>query len=186
MVFLAAFAPILSASSDTVAKPTWVCTLKVDNPKQQSKVANDTESSGRFVNKRWLRGRTDVKTTTSTLVLPVRVSVSGKDAPTSGFSLKTTFVGTHDDDKAIIGEVTTPVNLENGVCKTEIKSPQLTLVKKTTKAGSGSVSDKKGDRITGTIVQLVYDGKVVRSWSSKSEWSRLAREDTLDTKELLK
>jgi len=177
---------VVSSFADEAEKPAWTCSLKVENPKQQSKVVKDRDTGSRQTrNNRW-NNRTTEKSIARSLVVPVKVSVGGKDAPTSGFSIKTTFVGSRDGENVIIGETTTPVKLENNVFKTEVKSPTATLTKTMRTRGRHTESDSSGERITGTIVQLFYEGKVVRSWSSRPAWAKLAKEPTLNTEALLK
>lgn len=57
--------------------------------------------------------------------------------------------------------------------------------------GRGNVSTNtrtstSGTRVTGCIIQLVVKGKVEGSFASNSRWSRLAKEDPVDTEEVLK
>jgi len=164
--------------------PQWSCSLSVGTPKQQSKTLKDTRENNNNRNNR--NNRTSEKAITRWMVLPVKVTVSGKDAPTSGFALKSTFIGTRDGEPAILGETTTEVKLENNVFKTELKSPETTLTKTMRTHGRRTTSETTGDKIFGGILQLTYNGKVMRSWTSKPGWAKLAKADTLDTEAILK
>jgi len=175
--------PILAEEAET--PPQWSCSLNVGTPKQQSKTLKDTRNDNNN-NRNNRNNRTSEKSITRWMILPVKVSVSGKDAPTSGFALKSTFVGTRDGEPAIIGEKTTEVKFENNVFKTDLKSPETTLTKTMRTHGRRTESETTGDRIFGGILQLTYNGKVMKSWTSKPGWAKLAKADTLDTEAILK
>jgi len=172
--------PVLAEEAEK--PPQWSCSLNVGTPKQQSKTQKDSRDD----NNNNRNNRNVEKSITRWMILPVKVSVSGKDAPTSGFALKSTFVGTRDGEPAIIGESTTEVKLENNVFKTELKSPETTLTKTMRTSGRRTQSETTGDKISGGILQLTYNGKVVKSWASKPGWAKLAKADTLDTEAILK
>jgi len=164
------------------AAPAYTGSLNVKTPpKTDTKFQKSESKDGKGAS---------TKSSIVTMTWPVRVAFSGKEMP-KAVSLKSYFIGMRDDELSILGESSTEVTLDpaNHSFKGEVASPPATLVKTEKRTGGRrgrTVTEKSGERITGCIIQLVADGKVVRSFVSNSKWKKLAQADTLDTEAVLK
>lgn len=195
----------LALASCLAADAPYTCYLRVGTQEAERK----TDTSGGKGKKKG--SSTKTKTLTSTTSWPVSVSLRGKDIPSSdAVKLKCYFFGKTDGVPEKLGERVLDVSLDDkGDFKTDVTSPEAKLVHTTatTKSGgrggrgrggrggrgrgSGNVSTNtrtstSGTRVTGCIIQLVVKGKVEGSFASNSRWSRLAKEDPVDTEEVLK
>lgn len=178
------FAAVLAAAL-AFAEGDYTANLKVGAPKTDSKVQK-SEGGG--------KQNTETKATTTSMTLPVKVSFGGKEMPKSVL-LKTYFIGTKDGEPAVLGESKTEVTLDAATraYQGEIVSPPAKFVKTKKTTGGGrrgrnakTTTEKSGEKITGCIVQLFADGKVVKSFASKPTWKKLAQADPLDTEAVLK
>lgn len=84
----------------------------------------------------------------------------------------------------ILAAETKPIELDkNGRADLELNSPKVRLTKTRTRTTTGGSSrtgnggftsiktSMSGKRVTGCVVQLIGDGKLVKSWSSDSRWT---------------
>ncbi len=177
--------------------PGYISSLRVDNSTAKQ---STSESKGGAKGSRGRRTRTSVqtKTTSRSLSWPVTVSFTGKSLPAAGsVKLKCYFVGTTDGKKAMLGDKTIPVTLdEKGVFKTVVTSPTETLVRKKTitttrrtrhRGGNTSAkSETTGSRVTGCIIQLMVNDTVEKAFASNSQWSSLAKKSPLPESDILK
>jgi len=176
--------------------PGYMSSLRVDNStaKQSSSESGGAKKSGG----RHTRTSVKVKTTSRSLSWPVTVSFTGKSLPADGsVKLKCYFIGTTDGKKAMLGDKTIPVTLdEKGVFKTVVTSPTEKLVRTKTitttrrrryRGGNTSAkSETTGSRVTGCIIQLTVNGTVEKAFASNSQWSSLAKKSPLPEAEILK
>ena len=176
--------------------PGYISSLRVDNStaKQSTSESKGSKKSG------GRRTRTSVQTTTTSRSLswPVTVSFTGKSLPETGsVKLKCYFIGTTDGKKAMLGDKTIPVTLdEKGVFKTVVTSPTETLVRKKTitttrrtryRGGNSSAkSETTGSRVTGCIIQLMVKDSVEKSFASDPRWSKAAKSSPLPESEIIK
>ena len=177
--------------------PGYISSLRVDNSTAKQ---STSESKGGAKGSGGRRTRTSVqtKTTSRSLSWPVTVSFTGKSLPAAGsVKLKCYFVGTTDGKKAMLGDKTIPVTLdEKGVFKTVVTSPTETLVRKKTitttrrtrhRGGNTSAkSETTGSRVTGCIIQLMVKDSVEKSFASDPRWSKAAKSSPLPESEIIK
>ena len=176
--------------------PGYISSLRVDNStaKQSTSESKGSKKSGG----RRTRTSVQTKTTSRSLSWPVSVSFTGKSLPAAGsVKLKCYFIGTTDGKKAMLGEQTIPVTLdEKGVFKTVVTSPTEKLVRtktitatRRTRHRGGNMSAKSettGSRVTGCIIQLLVNDTVEKAFASNSQWSSLAKKSPLPEAEILK
>ena len=176
--------------------PGYISSLRVDNStaKQSTSESKGSKKSGG----RRTRTSVQTKTTSRSLSWPVTVSFTGKSLPEAGsVKLKCYFIGTTDGKKAMLGDKTIPVTLdEKGVFKTVVTSPTEKLVRTKTitttrrtryRGGSSSAkSETTGSRVTGCIMQLTVNGTVEKAFASNSKWSRFAKQSPLPEADILK
>ena len=176
--------------------PGYISSLRVDNStaKQTTSERKGSQGSGG----RRTRTSVQTKTTSRSLSWPVTVSFTGKSLPEAGsVKLKCYFIGTTDGKKAMLGDKTIPVTLdEKGVFKTVVTSPTETLVRKKTitttrrtrhRGGNSSAkSETTGSRVTGCIIQLMVNDTVEKAFASNSQWSSLAKKSPLPESDILK
>lgn len=185
MVLPVAMATLLSSSPLCYAAD-YTCSMRVTNPTTDNSV-------GKGGGKKTKGGSTQVTTTKTTQTWPVSVSFSGKEIPTSGIKLECTYIGMTEGKYEILGQKTIDVKLdEKGVFKGEATSPEavMTKTKTTTSTGGGGRNGRRGNRggrsastkshttgtrIAGCIIQLTVGGEVVKSYSSSTMWTRLAK-----------
>ena len=176
--------------------PGYISSLRVDNSTAKQSTSESKGSKG--AGGRRTRTSVQTKTTSRSLSWPVTVSFTGKSLPAAGsVKLKCYFVGTTDGKKAMLGDKTIPVTLdEKGVFKTVVTSPTETLVRKKTitttrrtRRRGGNMSAKSettGSRVTGCIIQLMVNDTVEKAFASNSQWSSLAKKSPLPETEILK
>lgn len=176
--------------------PGYISSLRVDNStaKQSSSESEGSKKSGG----RRTRTLVQTKTTSRSLSWPVTVSFTGKSLPDAGsVKLKCYFVGTTDGKKAMLGDKTIPVTLdEKGVFKTVVTSPTEKLVRTKTittrrrtrhRSGDSSAhSETTGSRVTGCVIQLLVKDSVEKSFASNPRWSKAAKTSPLPEAEILK
>ena len=176
--------------------PGYISSLRVDNStaKQSTSESKGSKKSGG----RRTRTSVQTKTTSRSLSWPVTVSFTGKSLPEAGsVKLKCYFIGTTDGKKAMLGDKTIPVTLdEKGVFKTEVKSPTEKLVRTKTitttrrrrhrGGGMSAKSETTGSRVTGCIMQLTVNGTVEKAFASNSKWSSFAKQSPLPEADILK
>ena len=173
---------LLAASAVLAADPGYTCSMKVGNPKNDSKVENPKEKGGN-------RGRSSTRTKTmkQKLTWPVTVSFRGKGVPNDGMKLKCFAVGTTDDKPAMLNEQEIEIKLdEKGDFKYEYAPPEMKQTKTKKQSGKSSTTTVKGDRISGCIIQLLVGDEVKRSFATKSTWAKLAAKNPLPEDEILK
>ena len=183
--------------ASAAGEPEYTCSLSVGSStaKQSSTEGDGAKKSGG----RYTRTSVKTKTTSRSLSWPVKVSFSGKSLPaSSSVKLKCYFIGMTDGRQCFLGEKTIPVTLdENGVFKTDVKSPTEKLVRTKTftstrgrgrrRGGSSSVkSETTGSRVTGCIMQLTVNGTVEKAFASNSKWSSFAKQSPLPEADILK
>ena len=159
----------------------YTCSMRVGNPKTESK-SSDSDSGGK---------RSSVQKTTMRrrMTWPVKVSFRGKEFP-SDVKLQYVCVGNTDGTVAVLDRKSIKVALdEKGDFIIDIASPDAVLVKTKKRTGGRRgrvVSETKGSRIVGCVVQLLVNGEVVRSFASKPTWAKCARKTPLPEDEILR
>ena len=176
--------------------PGYISSLHVDN---STAMQSTSESKGaKRSGGRRTRTSVQTKTTSRNLSWPVTVSFTGKTLPEAGsVKLKCYFIGTTDGKKAMLGDKTISVTLdEKGVFKTVVTSPTEKLVRKkiitTTRrtryrgGNSSAKSETTGSRVTGCIIQLMVKDSVEKSFASDPRWSKAAKSSPLPESEIIK
>lgn len=112
--------------------------------------------------------------------------------------LKAFYLGNNDKNKLIqLGTETKTLTLDkNGRASIELTSPTTRLTKSrttTTSRHSGgsngfrsTKTTTRGERVTGCVLQLYADGKLVKSWSSDSRWANEAKKEAFSIENLNK
>ena len=173
---------LVSAAVALAADPGYTCSMKVGNPKNDSKVEKPKDKGGS-------RGRssTQTKTMKQKLTWAVKVSFRGKSIPNEGLKLKCFAIGTTNDEPAILNSQEIEIKLdEKGDFSYEYAPPEMTQTKTKKQSGKGSTTTVKGDRISGCVIQLLVGNEVKRSFATKSTWAKLAAKDPLPEEEILK
>ena len=165
-------------------KKEYSCSLKVDNPKVESK---KSEAGGSKTG----RNSSTTITTSRTMHCHAKASFRGKEFPT-GIRLNCLFTGRTDEGQAIVlSKNTVEVKLnEKGDFETDFVSSPAVWVEKKTRVGGrrnrGTKTDASGTRLGFCVIQLVVGDKVERAWTSKPSWQKLAEKYPLPESELLK
>lgn len=177
-------ATLTSALVVSAAEPAYSCSLKVGNPKNDSKMEKSKNNGNS-------RNSTQTKTTHQKMIWPVKVSFSGKEIPTEGVTLKCFCLGTTNDKAMILDTKEIKVQLdEKGAFKCDYESPEVTMTKTKRRGnnrnGGGNSSSSSGSRISGCVIQLLVGDTVKRSFATKSTWTKLAAKNPLPEAEILK
>ena len=195
-ILLAAAVCAATFAASAAGEPEYMCSLRVGN--QTAEQSTSEGSGAKKSGGRYTRTSVKTKTTSRSLSWPVTVSFTGKSLPEAGsVKLKCYFIGTTDGKKAMLGDKTIPVTLdEKGVFKTVVTSPTEKLVRKKTitttrrtrhRGGNSSAkSETTGSRVTGCIIQLMVKDSVEKSFASDPRWSKAAKSSPLPESEIIK
>lgn len=164
------------------AKPTWQCWLDV-SPLIGETSSNKGSSSIRSLSS----SSSSSKTITRNMKWRADVRVRGKGRPQKS-ELRVFYIAYKNDAMKpyIIKKETHNLALATeGKDSIELTSPTTRVTKSRTRSSSGSShggftkssSTTRGERIGGCVIQLVADGKVVRTWVSNSSWEKVAWDD---------
>ena len=183
-ILLAATMCAATFAVSAAEEPEYMCSLRVGNSTAEQ---SSTEGSGaKKSGGRHTRTSVKTKTTSRSLSWPVTVSFTGKSLPAAGsVKLKCYFVGTTDGKKAMLGDKTIPVTLdEKGVFKTVVTS--TTRRRRHRGVGMSAKSETTVSRVTGCIMQLTVNGTVEKAFASNSKWSSFAKQSPLPEADILK
>ena len=194
---IAAFAILGTATAAEAKKEAKLpeCSLTV-SPKPGDSHVSKSGTSRLIQSGNTLGSNTGSKTITRSLKWGVETRFR-EDRPEK-LELKAFYLGNNDKNKLIqLGSETKTLTLDkNGRASIELTSPTTRLTKSRTTSTSrhcggsnGFRSTKtttRGERVTGCVLQLYADGKLVKSWSSDSRWANEAKNEAFSIENLNK
>jgi len=158
------------------------CTLMVSPLRGESNVTKSGGNTLRGLTSGTSYGNTGTKTVERTLKW--KAELRFREGKPAKVELKAYHIGYGDGGKTmtILGNEAKTVELDkNGRASVEFESPKARLTKTRTRTSTGNGSSRSsgfvstktrvsGERVSGCVVQLFGDGKLLKSWSSDSRW----------------